>query len=281
MKKTIVKRFTQFVNENHLDNTIDIGRKAVATAYSGNSNEEMLRLTFSHMPDKEVLISLDSLANVLDPSVLDSTSDEDQEAINKALWTRAQEIAKLAGCVALIDNESDEEIDLTGRDSNSGDSDSSMDKDSRDRRNINEGDNPAHNLLRDVHQMNKDTGRFDPKYADYLNSRYNKLTADDRDRFGKVAMRTKDSRQNEIDDVNQRHSLTVPAYYRNNPKKLLHILEDEYFTPGSQLAAEIVDEFVNDDSMTIAELAQTVSSSDTHRGGSPERITNILTMYAK
>ncbi|PHX62559.1 MAG: hypothetical protein CK551_10615 [Planctomycetaceae bacterium] len=138
MRKTIVKRFTQFVNENHLDNTIAIGRKAVATAYSGNSNEEMLRLTFSHIPDKEVLISLDSLANVLDPSVLDSTSDEDQEAINKALWTRAQEIAKLAGCVALIDNESDEEIDLTGRDSNSGDSDSSMDKDSRDRRNINE-----------------------------------------------------------------------------------------------------------------------------------------------
>ena len=277
MKKTIVKRFTQFVNENHLDNTIAIGRKAVATAYSGNSNEEMLRLTFSHMPDKEVLISLDSLANVLDPSVLDSTSDEDQEAINKALWTRAQEIAKLAGCVALIDNESDEEIDLTGRDSNSGDSDSSMDKDSRDRRNINEGDNPVHNLLRTAHNrlLDKHKEPFD------LPSEFNTLTDDDKDHFKKIAMRTKNSRENEIDDVKQRHSLTVPAYYRNNPKKLLHILEDEYFTPGSQLAAEIVDEFMNDDSMTIAELAQTVSSSDTHRGGSPERITNILTMYAK
>jgi len=215
MKKQIVKRFTQFVNENHLDNTIAIGRKAVATAYSGNSNEEMLRLTFSHMPDKEVLISLDSLANVLDPSVLDSTSDEDQETINKALWTRAQEIAKLAGCVALIDNESDEEIDLTGRDSNSGDSDSSMDKDSREK------------------------------------------------------------------NVDRGSQLGIPTYYRNNPKKLLHILEDEYFTPGSQLAAEIVDEFVNDDSMTIDELAQAVSANATHRGGSPERITKILTMYAK
>jgi len=274
MKKTILKRFTQFVNENHLDNTIAIGRKAVATAYSGNSNEEMLRLTFSHMPDKEVLISLDSLANVLDPSVLDSTSDEDQETINKALWTRAQEIAKLAGCVALIDNESDEEIDLTGRDSNSGDSDSSMDKDSRDRRNINEGDNPVHNLLRTAH--NRMTGKHTEPVD--VESEFNTLTDDDKDHFKKIAMRTKNSREKNVDHGSQ---LGIPTYYRNNPKKLLHILEDEYFTPGSQLAAEIVDEFVNDDSMTIDELAQTVSSSDTHRGGSPERITKILTMYAK
>ena len=273
MKKTIVKRFTQFVNENHLDNTIDIGRKAVATAYSGNSNEEMLRLTFSHMPDKEVLISLDSLANVLDPSVLDSTSDEDQEAINKALWTRAQEIAKLAGCVALIDNESDEEIDLTGRDSNSGDSDSSMDKDSRDRRNINEGDNPVHNLLRTAHNrmLDKHKEPFD------LPSEFNTLTDDDKDHFKKIAMRTKNSREKNID---RSYQLGIPTYYRNNPKKLLHILEDECFTPGSQIAAEIVDEFVNDDNMTIDQLAQAVSASDTHRGTSPERMKKLLTMYA-
>ena len=274
MKKTILKRFIQFVNENHLDNTIAIGRKAVATAYSGNSNEEMLRLTFSHMPDKEVLISLDSLANVLDPSVLDSTSDEDQETINKALWTRAQEIAKLAGCVALIDNESDEEIDLTGRDSNSGDSDSSMDKDSRDRRNINEGDNPVHNLLRTAH--NRMTGKH-TEPVDF-ESEFNKLTDDDRDRFNKVANRTKDFRKAEL---SRNALLIIPTYYRNNPKKLLHILEDECFTPGSQLAAEIVDEFVNDDNMTIDELAQTVSANATHRGTSPERITEILTRYAK
>ena len=273
MKKTIVKRFTQFVNENHLDNTIAIGRKAVATAYSGNSNEEMLRLTFSHMPDKEVLISLDSLANVLDPSVLDSTSDEDQEAINKALWTRAQEIAKLAGCVALIDNESDEEIDLTGRDSNSGDSDSSMDKDSRDRRNINEGDNPVHNLLRTAHNrmLDKHKEPFD------LPSEFNTLTDDDKDHFKKIAMRTKNSREKNID---RSYQLGIPTYYRNNPKKLLHILEDECFTPGSQIAAEIVDEFVNDDNMTIDQLAQAVSASDTHRGTSPERMKKLLTMYA-
>ena len=273
MKKTIVKRFTQFVNENHLDNTIDIGRKAVATAYSGNSNEEMLRLTFSHMPDKEVLISLDSLANVLDPSVLDSTSDEDQEAINKALWTRAQEIAKLAGCVALIDNESDEEIDLTGRDSNSGDSDSSMDKDSRDRRNINEGDNPVHNLLRTAHNrmLDKHKEPFD------LPSEFITLTDDDKDHFKKIAMRTKNSREKNID---RSYQLGIPTYYRNNPKKLLHILEDECFTPGSQIAAEIVDEFVNDDNMTIDQLAQAVSASDTHRGTSPERMKKLLTMYA-
>ena len=110
--KHLIKGFTQFINENSM---ADMDREAVATAYSGNSNEEMLRLTFSNNPGKEILISLDSLANVLDPAVLDSNSDEDQDAINKALWTRAQEIAKRAGCSVLIDNESDEEIDLTGR----------------------------------------------------------------------------------------------------------------------------------------------------------------------
>jgi len=124
--KTIIKGFGQFINENHMDDMNDMndmGREAVATAYSGNSNEEMLRLTFSNKPGKEILISLDSLANVLDAAVLDSNSDEDQEAINQALWTRAQEIAKRAGCSVLIDNESDEEIDLTGRASNPGYSD--------------------------------------------------------------------------------------------------------------------------------------------------------------
>jgi hypothetical protein len=128
--KQLIKGFTQFVNENHMadmNDMNDMGREAVATAYSGNSNEEMLRLTFSNKPGKEVLISLDSLANVLDDSVLDSASDEDQEAIHQALWTRAQEIAKRAGCSVLIDNESDTEIDLTGRASNPGYSASSMD----------------------------------------------------------------------------------------------------------------------------------------------------------
>ena len=139
---------------------------------------------------------------------------------------------------------------------------------------VNEGDNPSHNLLRTSHNsmLGKHKEPFD------LPSEFNKLTDDDKDHFKKIAMRTKNSREKTVD---RNYQLGIPAYYRNNPKKLLHILEDEYFTPGSQLAAEIVDEFVNDDNMTIAELAQTVSSSDTHRGGSPERITKILTMYAK
>jgi len=139
---------------------------------------------------------------------------------------------------------------------------------------INEGDNPVHNLLRTAH--NRMTGKH-TEPVDF-ESEFNKLTDDDKDHFKKIAMRTKNSREKNVDHGSQ---LGIPTYYRNNPKKLLHILEDEYFTPGSQLAAEIVDEFVNDGSMTIDELAQTVSSSDTHRGTSPEHITKILTMYAK
>ncbi|PHX62560.1 MAG: hypothetical protein CK551_10620 [Planctomycetaceae bacterium] len=144
---------------------------------------------------------------------------------------------------------------------------------SRVRKNINEGDNPVHNLLRTAHNrmLDKHKEPFD------LPSEFNTLTDDDKDHFKKIAMRTKNSREKNVD---RNYQLGILTYYRNNPKKLLHILETEYFTPGSQLAAEIVDEFVNDDNMTIDELAQTVSSSDTHRGGSPERITQILTMYA-
>jgi len=145
MKHEIIKGFTKFINENYSDESADnsVSPKQhnsnldrlhqlgivyrVATAYSGNSNEEMLRLTFSDRPGKEVLIGLDSLANVLDASVLDANSDEDQEAINQALWTRAQEIAKRAGCSVLIDNESDTEIDLTGRASNRGYNENRMD----------------------------------------------------------------------------------------------------------------------------------------------------------
>jgi hypothetical protein len=145
---------------------------------------------------------------------------------------------------------------------------------SKVRGNINEGDNPVHNLVRTAH--NRMTGKH-TEPVDF-ESEFNKLTDDDRDRFNKVANRTKDFRKAEL---SRNALLIIPTYYRNNPKKLLHILEDEYFTPGSQLAAEIVDEFVNDDNMTIDELAQTVSANATHRGGSPERITKILTMYAK
>jgi hypothetical protein len=118
----LIKGFQQFVNENRMDheeaNSMarelgTMGFQTVATAYSGNSNDNMLRLEFSNMPGKDVLISLDSLADVLDPSVLDSDSDEDLEAVNQALWDRAQEIARRAGCSVLIDNESGEEVDLT------------------------------------------------------------------------------------------------------------------------------------------------------------------------
>jgi hypothetical protein len=111
----LIKGFQQFVNENHMDHedSNSIARETVATAYSGNSNDDMLRLEFSNRPGKDVLISLDSLADVLDPSVLDSDSGEDLEAVNQALWDRAQEIARRAGCSVLIDNESGEEIDLT------------------------------------------------------------------------------------------------------------------------------------------------------------------------
>ena len=139
---------------------------------------------------------------------------------------------------------------------------------------LNEGDNPVHNLVRTAH--NRMTGKH-TEPVDF-ESEFNKLTDDDKDHFKKIANRTKDFRKAEL---SRNALLIIPTYYRNNPKKLLHILEDEYFTPGSQLAAEIVDEFVNDDNMTIDELAQTVSANATHRGGSPERITKILTMYAK
>lgn len=139
---------------------------------------------------------------------------------------------------------------------------------------LNEGDNPVHNLVRTAH--NRMTGKH-TEPVDF-ESEFNKLTDDDKDHFKKIANRTKDFRKAEL---SRNALLIIPTYYRNNPKKLLHILEDECFTPGSQLAAEIVDEFVNDDNMTIDELAQTVSANATHRGGSPERITKILTMYAK
>ena len=126
MKHQIIKGFTQFINENYSDEPADnsvspeqhssnLDRlrqlgivNGVATAYAGNSNEEMLRLTFS-TSDEEVLISLDSLADIVD---IDDESEEGLAAINQALFTKAEQIAKSHGCSVLIEDETDSEYHL-------------------------------------------------------------------------------------------------------------------------------------------------------------------------
>jgi len=123
MKHEIIKGFTKFINENYSDESADnsISPKqhssnldrlrqlgiadGIATVYAGNSNEEMLRLTFS-TSDEEVLISLDSLAEVVD---IDDMSEEGEAAINSALWNRAEQLAKSHGCSILIDDETGSE----------------------------------------------------------------------------------------------------------------------------------------------------------------------------
>ena len=144
---------------------------------------------------------------------------------------------------------------------------------------VNEGDNPAHNFLRKTHKHI--TGEEpNPEYKDHraLTAEFDAMSDTDQERFYKVADRTRNFREA---DVSRAKQSGIAAYYRNNPNRLLRIIEDECFTPGSQIAAEIVDEFVNDDNMTIDQLAQTVSSKTTHRGISPESMKDLLTRYAK
>jgi hypothetical protein len=242
MKKQIVKRFTQFINEE-------------------NNLEDNDKVNSLLAKDFDEVLDLHKIGVISDRELADyrkmHTKDSRDSRINSLLAKGFDEVQNLHSIGKVSDQELADVIKIR-----------------TDRRNINEGDNPVHNLVRTAH--NRMTGKH-TEPVDF-ESEFNKLTDDDKDHFKKIANRTKDFRKAEL---SRNALLIIPTYYRNNPKKLLHILEDECFTPGSQLAAEIVDEFVNDDNMTIDDLAQTVSANATHRGGSPERITKILTMYAK
>jgi len=142
---------------------------------------------------------------------------------------------------------------------------------------VNEGDNPAHNFLRKTHK-HKTGEEPNPKYnGEELEREFGAMSDTDKDRFEKVADRTRNFRKA---DVSRAKESVIAAFYRNNPNRLLLILDDAYFTRGSEVATDIVDKFVNDPSMTLTQLAQEVSSSDTHRETSPESVIRLLTMYA-
>ena len=128
--RTLIKRFTQFVNENTAEwsrENTDLSPEQraanferlrrlgiinwVATAHPGNSKDEQLYLTFSNSNDI-VLISLDSLDDVVDDLYAKTKTVEGRTEIFAALWARAKEIAKSKGCSTLIDEETGKEYYL-------------------------------------------------------------------------------------------------------------------------------------------------------------------------
>jgi len=141
-----------------------------------------------------------------------------------------------------------------------------------------EGSNPAHDLLRRAHSHS--SGADDGSYQDLLDivDDYEAMKPADRDRFDRVSARTRDWREA---DVNGGRNAQTAAKYRNRPDNLEMVLADEYFNRGSEEVAELVDRFMQDQSMTIDDLAQEISNRVTWRNVTPAAAAQTLKRYAR
>lgn len=282
MKKQIIKRFTQFVNENHMDNMNDMDHETGQMLSHADGTEETDMVTADALgcsPEELDNYYIGSPVSRYDePDFMDDFapvmdlfySDEENDGMGFELKKKGQIIwtVRDAGpggyAQAHLFNHNGMKVVVVEGD----DGPFVYIKPS-----VNEGDNPAHNLIRTAHNraIGKHTGPFDPI------SDWSKMTDDEKDRFDKVADRTKNFRKA---DISRNEASIIAGFYRNNPNRLLMILENDFYTVGSEVAADIVDQFVNDPTMTIDQLAQEVSSSATHRKPSPEWVIKLLTRYA-